>query len=382
MHHRAAKDTTLGILGGGQLGMLIALAAKKRGLKVHLYLDKEEHAPATPYAEKVFMGEGFSDATHLTEFVKSSDVVVLENEFVPAHILQSILATHPRRFVPDLRAYEIFQNKALEKLLAFNASLAVVPWKKVTSLKDISDMLQLHGRLVLKTCYGGYDGYGNMVVDARTSESQMKSFLSRGNVLAEAFLDYKCELSVVIARGANACVAFPVAETIQQNQICHYVCSPARLSSEESELLQFQAKSLIEASGGVGLFGVEFFQTHDGRFIYNETAPRPHNSAHFTLTGCNVSQFDSLIELALDESLTVPQLVTPAIGMLNLLGTRHGPPHLEPLEDFTAHKSGELCLYGKPWSRPGRKMGHFNLPGERIDVILSQLEELKLRYQL
>lgn len=378
MHHRAANSTTLGILGGGQLAMLLARAARERGVRVHLYLEKEEHAPAVEYAQQIFMGEGWQDLVTLQAFAASCDVVALENEFVPVQLLQQISV----RFIPGLKAYGLFQNKAREKEHATSLRIPLAPWTKVRTLKDVRAWQLKHPRLVLKTCEGGYDGYGNLVVDQKTSDKEIERFLKQGDVLAEAFLDFTHELAIVVAKQGETIVTFPVAETIQSRQICHYVLAPARLTDNVLAQVRQYATALIEAAGDDGVFGVEFFLTSQGEVLYNEAAPRPHNSAHFTVDGCDVSQFAMIVKLALQENISTPTLLSPVIGMLNLLGTHHGNPRLEPEEDFLALKDGSLCLYGKPWSRPGRKMGHFNLRGEDAPAVLAQLQELQQRYQL
>jgi 5-(carboxyamino)imidazole ribonucleotide synthase len=382
MHHRAANATTLGILGGGQLAMLLARAAQMRGVRVHLYLEKEEHAPAVELAQQIFMGDGWRDEATLLAFAQSCEVIALENEFVPVALLEKIAATTSVRFLPGLKAYGLFQNKAREKEHATSLGIPLAPWTRVKTLKNVRTWQQEHTRLVLKTCEGGYDGYGNLVVDKNTPDKEIERFLKQGDVLAEAFLDFTHELAIVVAKQDAKIVAFPVAETIQSRQICHYVLAPARLPEATLEKVRSYATALVEAAGDDGLFGVEFFLTTDGTVLYNEAAPRPHNSAHFTVDGCDISQFAMIVNLVLCVELTTPQLLSPVVGMLNLLGTHHGSPRLEPEEEFLALKDGSLCLYGKPWSRPGRKMGHFNLRGDSAPAILAQLQELQQRYQL
>jgi len=382
MHHRAANTTTLGILGGGQLAMLLARAAQMRSVRVHLYLEKEEHAPAVELAQQIFMGDGWCDEATLLTFAQSCDVIALENEFVPVALLEKITQQTSVRFLPGLKAYGLFQNKAREKEHATSLGIPLAPWSRVKTLKDVRAWQAEHSRLVLKTCEGGYDGYGNLVVDKNTNDKDIERFLKHGDVLAEAFLDFTHELAIVVAKQGQTVVAFPVAETIQSRQICHYVLAPARLPEAILEKIRRHATALVEAAGDDGLFGVEFFLTPEGDVLYNEAAPRPHNSAHFTVDGCNISQFAMIIRLALGEPLTLPHLLSPVIGMLNLLGTHHGSPRLEPEEEFLALKDGSLCLYGKPWSRPGRKMGHFNLRGDNAPAVLAQLQELQQRYQL
>jgi len=371
MQHNMKNAATLGILGGGQLGMLLARAAKARSQRVHLYIEKEEHFPAMDWADQVFMGDGWNDEATLKKFAATCDVILLENEFSSA----DVLATTGARFVPELSAYRQFQNKEREKLLAASLGIPVVPWRRVRTLAEVRAL----GPVVLKTAEGGYDGYGNLAVSAKTPDKHIERFLTQGTVLAEDYLDFAREVAVVVAKSGEQVVSFPVAETIQEKQICHFVIAPARLATATLTRVQEYAERLIQGARGDGVFGVEFFITQDGGAIYNETAPRPHNSAHFTLAACDLSQFDMIVRLALNETLTTPTLTSQVVGMLNLLGTRHGPPELTPTEEFS---DGQLCLYGKPWSRPGRKMGHYNLTGNSSEAVLARLQELKQRYQL
>lgn len=382
MHLRETIPTALGILGGGQLGMLLALAAKARECSVHLYLEKEEHAPAVPFADKVFIGDGWNDTKNLIEFARTCDVILLENEFVPVKILSEVATQTGVKFLPELSAYGIFQNKAREKELATKAGIGIAPWMRMKNLNDVRIFQDSFGKIVLKTCEGGYDGYGNLVVTKEITDKDIQKFMKQGETLAEAFIKYSHEIAVVVATDGKKVAHFPIAETIQSQQICHYVLAPARLPEEMLEKVKIAATQIVKAAGGIGLFGIEFFITPKDEILYNETAPRPHNSAHFTLDGCNVSQFDLLIHLALGEELPEPKLISPVVGMLNLLGTRHGTPVLEPAEEFQALSEGKVCLYGKPWSRPGRKMGHFNLRGTNSSEVLAQLSELQQRYQL
>lgn len=378
MSKTAAKTITLGILGGGQLGMFLALRARDRGLRVHLYIEGPGIHPASPYADQIIQGEGWSDQGNIKRLVDSSDVVLLENEFIPVELLQTLA---PEKFFPNLAAYGIFQDKFLEKEAARRARLPVVDFALVENLQGVQAKLADWGQLVLKTCRGGYDGTGNLTVTPTTSTETIKSFLAKGRCLAERWVTFSHEVAVMVARSETEEVVFPVAETIQEQHICHQVIAPARFSTELTNDIKAQALELIRHTGGIGLFGVEFFVTDNGELLYNETAPRPHNSAHFTIEGCSMSQFDAHIRVALGEALLNPELLSPSVGMLNLLGTAGGTNVLTPAQLFEA-KQGHLWLYGKKESRPGRKMGHYTLLGETNHVVLSELTELQQRYCL
>lgn len=378
MLFKPQNELVLGILGGGQLGMFLALEAKKWPVRLHLYLEQDRPCPARDLAQEVFLGQGWKDAETLSRFCQSCDVILLENEFVPAEILRESNKT----FVPNLDAYAIFQDKLQEKLLAQRAGVRAGPFRAVSTLKEVQTYLNDWPALVLKTCRGGYDGTGNLTVDAGTAPERIERFLAQGPCLAEAFVTFAHEVAVMVARSETQEIVFPVAETIQHHHICHQVLAPARFKTETLEKIETAARSIVRTAGGLGLFGIEFFLTAEGEVLYNETAPRPHNSAHFTIEGCSTSQFRAAIEIAQGLPLTRPELNAECVAMLNLLGTQGGTNVLEPAAEFAADSRGHLWLYGKKESRVGRKMGHYTLLGDDPAVVLQRLTSLQQRYVL
>lgn len=359
--------------------MFLAMAAQKLEFKIHLYIESDSQLPAREFAHKVFVGDGLFDKKVLTDFVSSCDVVALENEFVPVELLRTLPKT---QFIPNLDSYEIFQNKHLEKKLAQQVGIKVADFSLVQTLDDVQSKTNEWGKLVLKTCRGGYDGTGNLTVNSETTSEEIISFLTKGPSLAERWVDFSHEVAVMVVRSQDQEIAFPVAETIQHNHICHQVIAPARFSDELNFKIQESALKLIRETSGIGLFGVEFFVTSTGELLYNETAPRPHNSAHFSIEGCNISQFEALLLVARNSKLIAPKLNSASVGMLNLLGTAKGTNKLAPVELFENDPQGHLWLYGKKESRPGRKLGHYTLLGENPSVILEKLTNLQQRYQL
>lgn len=378
MPTETTKTLTLGILGGGQLGLFLALEAQKWKARVHLYIEKPGVHPAQEHAAKVFQGNGWNDSQVLGEFIDSCDLVLLENEFVPVELLSTF---PPEKFVPSLASYGIFQDKFQEKTLALRAAVPVADFARVESLTDVQTKLTEWNKLVLKTCRGGYDGTGNLTVTLATAPEAIVSFLAKGPCLAERWVSFAHEVAVMVVRTETQEVVFPVAETIQHHHICHQVIAPARFSAELTQRIQAAALQIIRSAQGTGLFGVEFFVTQEGDLLYNECAPRPHNSAHFTMEGCTLSQFEAQVRVALKQSIPAPVLKSPSVGMLNLLGTLDGTNELTPLELFESAR-GHLWLYGKKESRPGRKMGHYTLLGESAKMVLDNLTHLQERYRL
>ncbi len=381
MNRRATNKLRVGVLGGGQLGMLLARALPP---VCHIvgYQESTGSHPATPYFHEIIEGRGWGDASALERFFSACDVVLFENEFVPLELLAKLAEGKDLLLVPDLASYGVFQHKIREKEAAQRAGIPVAPWTAVASLQEVEDFRRFHQRLVLKTARGGYDGYGNLVVDASTSPAKIQEFLSRGECLAEAFVNFQGELAVVVTRSAEGVFFFPIAETLQENNICHFVLAPARISQALAQKIFGAATQLLESIDARGVFGIEFFYGEGDEIFYNESAPRPHNSAHFTLDGCDQSQFELIARLAQGLPLSAPVLTTPVVGMLNLLGTQNGPAQLRPKERFTALEDGKLWEYGKEHSRIGRKMGHFNLRGRDHASVLAQLQTLKQGYSL
>lgn len=373
------KTLTLGILGGGQLGMLLAREARERQLRVHLYIEGAGDHPASAFADQVFEGKGWSDLESIRRFAQSCDRILLENEFVPVELLQQC---GPEKFVPNLPAYGIFQDKFQEKTLAREASVAVADFALAPDLATVQALLQQWDKLVLKTCRGGYDGTGNLTVTSATPPEAIETFLGKGACLAERWVEFTHEVAVMVARSHEQEVVFPVAETIQHHHICHQVIAPARFSAELNLTIQQAALRIVRQAEGIGLFGVELFVTAQGELLYNESAPRPHNSAHFTLEGCTLSQFAAHLDIAQGLPLRAPQLRSPSVGMLNLLGTKGGTNQLLPADLFAQNAQGHLWLYGKRESRPGRKLGHYTLLGDNAVVILNELTRLQQRYSL
>jgi 5-(carboxyamino)imidazole ribonucleotide synthase len=355
MHHRALNRKKLGVLGGGQLGQLLYRQALQWGVPALLY-----------------EGTDWRDEASLRAFISQVDVVLLENEFVDPALLEGVTC------YPSLPSYRVFRDKLLEKQLALSVGIETPRFVAVQTLGEVREFMNLTPA-ILKSRTGGYDGYGNLSLTAHTADSSIQRFLEQGPCIVEERVDFRMEVAVLVARGHSECVTFPVAETIQHDHICREVIVPARLPAELLREITNKAKSIVAAATGVGIFGVEFFVTDAAHVLYNETAPRPHNSAHFTLDACPVSQYGALVQLAQDLPLRTPHLTTPAVGMMNLLGTAQGTGALQPLAPFL--QQGSLWMYGKKESRPGRKMGHFTLCGNDPSEILAHFQTLK-EYQV
>lgn len=229
--------------------------------------------------------------------------------------------------------------------------------------------VELGWPLVLKARRNGYDGYGNATVRHPDElAAAWQRLAARGSpLLVEAWVPFARELAVMVVRGRDGeARAYPVVETVQQNHICHVVRAPAPMSPEEAAAATALALRAVEAVAGVGIFGVELFELPDGHVLFNELAPRPHNSGHYTIEGCVTSQFENHLRAVLGWPLGPTGLRAPAAVMVNLLGRRDGPVAPGALEAALAVPGAYLHLYGKRESRVGRKMGHVTALGASL----------------
>jgi 5-(carboxyamino)imidazole ribonucleotide synthase len=372
----------LGILGSGQLARMSAVAASDFGIETHIYDSEKGLSPAEQLAAKTIKGS-FSDKNAILEFCKYCDIVTLENEFIEQDILNAIDEIHPGKLFPTSKTFQLIGDKISEKKTFEKAGLKVAPFKKVESIDDLRNFAKEYGYpFVLKSAKGGYDGYGNATIK-NENEIAEKFPLLKGEKLAEAFIPYEKELAVMVARNLRGEMqVYPVAHTMQENHICHYVVVPADISKNVHDEIVQSAKKAMIAIDAVGIFAFEFFLTKNGELYLNESAPRPHNSGHYSIEGCTTSQFHNHIRSVLNMPLGSSDLRAPFAIMLNLLGTQNGEANLKNSADFLSVNDGHLHLYGKKMSKPGRKMGHFTLLGKNKNEMFTLLNKLKTEYSL
>ena len=383
MNHTTLKSQTiLGILGGGQLARMSALAASELGIETRIFCSESEISPAQHVALKTTKGN-LQDLSAILDFCSQCDYITLENEFIDQSILEAIDHQYPGRLYPSSQTFKKIGDKISEKENFIKAGLRVAPFIKVVAKEDILQFAKLHHYpVVLKSAKGGYDGYGNATIK---NEAEIDSqFLQlKGELLVEAFIPYEKELAVMVARNLmGEMKVYPIAHTIQENHICHYVSVPAELSAQIEKDIIESAKKAMTAIDAIGIFAFEFFLTKDNVLYLNESAPRPHNSGHYSIEGCVTSQFHNHIRSVLNLELGSTQLRAPQVLMLNLLGTQNAPACLENANAFLSVEDGHLHLYGKKMSKVGRKMGHFTLLGHDKKAMFKTLEKLKLEYRL
>jgi 5-(carboxyamino)imidazole ribonucleotide synthase len=372
----------LGVYGDGQLARLFVLTAQSWGISPVVFTLDAAHSPCRSLGVEWIEGKSWDDAEAFSRFTSLASVIVLENEFVPPFFLQEAEKAGIH-FLPDAKSYSALSDKLKQVQLAEKEGLRVPEYQV---LHNADENAPLTPPLMLKTLRGGYDGYGNFSYTRRDQWPQAVAFINKGGpCLAQEWISFDKEVALLVAleHDQNESIVFPAAETLQEDRICHFVISPPRISLSLQKNLAEAARKImtsLQAQGGVGLFAIEFLLQGE-EIIFNEIAPRPHNSAHFTIEGCTLSQYQALLQLALRLPLGKPHLTAPAVGMLNLLGNTQStePVFSGDSEFFT---KGHLHLYHKFQSRPGRKMGHYTLCGDDQEKILHTLAQRKKGYRL
>ena len=365
--HALDYPALVGILGGGQLARMTAEAASALGVEVAI-LEHETNSPAGRIAAREVAG-AWTDEQTLAAFAQDALVVTLENEFVEVTALEWLAARGIPVF-PTARTLATVQDKLLQKQHMRAAGVPVPHFAEVTRPEDIAAAGERWGwPLVLKARRNGYDGYGNATLRRPDDIADACARLGwpERALLVEAWAPFTRELAVMVARGREgACVVYPVVETVQRNHICHIVRAPAAGDAAMLERAAAIARQAVETIDGIGVFGVELFELADGSILYNEIAPRPHNSGHFTIEGCVTSQFENHLRAVLGLPLGSAALVAPAAVMVNLLGTRTGPARADGLAEALAIPGAHVHIYGKLASRVGRKMGHVTALGATV----------------
>ncbi len=340
----------IGILGGGQLGRMTALAAARLGLRCHVFCP-EADSPAARVTDAATVA-AYDDEKALRAFAAQVDVVTFEFENIPADAVRLMADLVPVR--PGARALEISQDRLREKAFFNGIGLETAPWREVDGPESLSRAVaEVGAPAILKTTRLGYDGKGQVRVDPGTDlAGAWRGFGADVGVL-EGFVDFEREISVIVARGIDgAWAAFDPVENRHANHILDTTTAPAVLAPSLALQAIEAARRSAEALDLVGLLAVEMFVTRDYRLLINEMAPRPHNSGHWTMDACLTDQFEQFVRAVCGLPLGSPERHSDAV-MTNLIGDDF---NLWP--EILAEPGARLHLYGKTEARPGRKMGH------------------------
>ncbi|EOL43891.1 phosphoribosylaminoimidazole carboxylase, ATPase subunit [Enterococcus phoeniculicola ATCC BAA-412] len=360
--------SAIGIVGGGQLGRMMALSAKEMGFRVGV-LDPTEDCPASQVADWQIVA-AYDDSFALEEMTKRVDVITYEFENVSVEALNSIL---PLTSIPqgtDLLA--ITQDRLMEKSFLESNNIVIAPYATIISPTDIQEAIESIGYpCVLKTTRGGYDGKGQYVLYGMPDLAPSMNLLREGTCVLEAWIPYEKELSVLVAGdGEGAYTVFPVVENIHRDNILHETIAPANVSLEVIEEAQRIAKVIAEAIGLAGTLAVEMFLTESGSIYVNEMAPRPHNSGHYTIEACSISQFDAHIRGIAGWPLPEVRLLSDAV-MVNILGDEL----LKTFELVADKPAWNFHYYGKAEAKSGRKMGHITILTQEIQDTLEEVKK-------
>jgi 5-(carboxyamino)imidazole ribonucleotide synthase len=352
----------LGIIGGGQLARMTAMAALPLGCEV-IVLEKNPSSPAARLSPDSIVGD-WNDPATMLKFAERCDVISLENEFVDATALAALEKAGHKVF-PSAACIAVTQDKLTQKQTLQIAGLAVPKFCAVNSPAQVVDTAKEFGwPLLLKTRRNGYDGKGNFTVRSEADVEAGWQALGGGKneLMVEAFFSFVKELAVIVTRGRDgAMVVYPVVETIQRNHVCQIVKAPAQIPDDLAERAAALAKLAVEAVGGIGSFGVEMFLSANGEIAINELAPRVHNSGHYTIEACDCSQFENHVRAVLGWPLGSSRMVAPAAVMVNLLGTEKTSGQPRGLENALRQAGARVHIYGKLTSGAGRKMGHITV---------------------
>ena len=346
--------STIGVLGGGQLGRMFAMSARRLGYRVHTFAP--EHDTPTGQIADVEVVAPYNDVAAVREFAKRVDVVTFEFENVPA---EAAAAAEEHAIVrPNGHALAIAQHRVREKIFLAEHGLPVTPFAPVRTEAELAAAVEAVGcPAVLKTATFGYDGKGQVTIGRAADGPRAWEALGRSEAVLEAFLDLDCEISVIGARGVDGAWShFGAIENAHCRHILDVSVSPASVPAAIAALAVDVTRRVMEALDFIGLLCVEFFVTRDGRLLVNELAPRPHNSGHFTFDACRTSQFEQQLRAICGLPLGSTEQIQPA-AMANLLGDvwERGEPDWSAALEFPTVK---LHLYGKATPRVGRKMGH------------------------
>jgi 5-(carboxyamino)imidazole ribonucleotide synthase len=354
---------TLGILGGGQLGKMMAAEAVRMSVDTKL-LSPKDAGPMCPYAGAE-VGD-WTDPEVLRSFASDCDVVTVESEWAPAGAAAEVLPDDTALW-PSTTTLSLIKDKAVQKQHLDDAGCPVPKFARCRTPEAAVDAAEAFGYpVVLKQRRGAYDGYGNATVhSADAVRDTWRNLAGEDGLMVETFADFARELAVQVARRPGGeQVVYPVAYTEQRDHRCHAVEVPADIDDAIAEDARAIAQEAVEAVEGVGLIAVELFEMPDGRILVNELAPRPHNTGHYSIEGSDTSQFENHVRAILDWPLGSTALRQPVAVMVNVLGRREGtPPRTTGLPRALNVDGVSPHIYGKPDVRPGRKMGHVTALG-------------------
>jgi len=367
----------LGIIGGGQLGMMITEAAQNLSNEISeiIVLDPTENCPAAQVGAKQIIGD-FKDENAIIKLAEQSDIITYEIESGNTNVLSKLKT----EIEPSPSTLGIIQDKLSQKTFLSENGLPVSEFYEITSLDDLHAKINDLGLpVLLKSRRDAYDGRGNFKISSSAEIEKAYQHFEGKSLMVEKFVNFKMEVSVIAARNTNGNITtYPLVENIHENNILNVTIAPARVSDNVIKDAEDIAKKTMEVLKGAGVFGIEMFIDQDDRILINEIAPRVHNSGHHTLQSCKTSQFEQHLRAILGLDLGSTDIIHKTV-MCNILGPDGFEGKYKPVE---LEKDGVyLKMYGKSVSKPQRKLGHFNIvdlnDSESIDRLLKIADGIK-----
>ena len=368
----------LGIIGGGQLGMMLTEAAKSMPLDISkiIVLDPTENCPASKVGAEQIVSD-FKDESSIRELAERSDIITYEIESGNSTVLKKLEPTC--QINPSPETLEIIQDKLMQKKFLDENNIPVAKFSEISSMDDLETKISEFGLpILLKVRKGAYDGRGNFKIDSTDQILTAMNIFEGKSLMVEEFIDFKMEVSVIAARNTHGEIqTYPVVENIHEDNILKMTIAPARISAEISKNAEEIAHKTMEVLHGAGVFGIEMFVTNSNQVLINEIAPRVHNSGHHTLQSSKTSQFEQHLRAILGLKLGSVELLHPTI-MYNILGPKNFKGRYKiPVINFD---NAFLKMYGKLESKPKRKIGHVNLVDQDeigIEKLLVNMRKLQ-----
>jgi 5-(carboxyamino)imidazole ribonucleotide synthase len=367
----------LGIIGGGQLGMMIAEAAKDMGDQISkiIVLDPTENCPAAQVGAEQIVGD-FKDKEAIMDLAKKSDIITYEIESGDSDVLKE--AQSFAEINPSPETLRIIQDKFLQKTFLRENKIPVPDFIEINNFSDLQEGLKEFGYpALLKARRDAYDGRGNYKIDSANKIQDAWDYFKGQKLMLERFVPFKMEVSVIASRNTGGQIkSFPLVENIHEENILRQTIAPARTDEQVSKKAEEIANETMNVLKGAGVFGIEMFVTNENEILINEIAPRVHNSGHHTLQSSKTSQFQQHLRAILGLELGDVELIHPTI-MYNILGSKGFEGEYAPIE--ISEKNIFLKMYGKKISKPKRKLGHLNIVAENesIDDLLKKIEVIK-----
>lgn len=368
------KNKVIGIVGGGQLGRMTILEAKKMDIEV-VVLTPSHPSPASDIADDYIVGDLY-DSEKILELAEKCDILTYEIEHINVDVLREI-EERGKIVNPSSKVLKIIQDKNLQKEVLKEKGLPTSEWDLINE-ENVEELLEKYGfPLVQKACRGGYDGKGVLLIKNR---EELKNMIQVPSFF-EKYVPFEREIATMVARNKKGDMAiYPVVDMVfdEDTNMCDITMCPSNIDEDLKLRAKDMARKAVEAMDGVGIFGVEMFVTHEGEILINEIAPRPHNSGHYTIEGCITSQYEQYLRAIMNLPLGSTEIVKPSV-MINLFGEvgYEGKVEVEGFDKALGVEGANIHLYGKKETKSNRKMGHITVLDDNLEKALEKAKEAK-----